>query len=198
MALTMRERAFRPALVAAVLADPPPRLVLDVGCGTGTLAADVVAADPRVHVLGIDGDKEVLARARSKTAALDGRVALTCGLADAIPAPDATVDVVVASLLVHHLGPDAKRRFLREAGRVLRPAGRLVIVDWGRPHDVIMRSAFLVLQLLDGFQNTRDHAAGRLPELVEAAGFGCVTVLARWRTMWGSLELITAGLIGHE
>jgi ubiquinone/menaquinone biosynthesis C-methylase UbiE len=192
MALTMRERAFRRALVAAVLAERPPAMVLDVGCGTGTLAAELAAADSRIHVLGIDGDEHVLTRARSKTEGFGERVRLARGLADAIPAPDTSADVVVASLLLHHLAPDAKLRALREAHRVLRPGGRLVVVDWGRPHDVLMRSVFSVLQLLDGFQSTRDHAAGRIPALIETAGFGLVTTLDRWRTAWGSLELITA------
>ena len=67
MTLTMRERAFPPALIAAVLSDPRPRIVLDVGCGTGTLAVQLAAADPSVQVHGIDGDRQVLALARQKT-----------------------------------------------------------------------------------------------------------------------------------
>jgi SAM-dependent methyltransferase len=51
--LTMRERAFRPALIAEVLADPRPGVVLDLGCGTGTLAGQLAQADPSVQVIGI-------------------------------------------------------------------------------------------------------------------------------------------------
>lgn len=75
MALTMRESAFRPALVAAALAGGP-QVVLDVGCGTGTLAAMLAAADPAVEVRGIDGDEAVLEQARAKTARYAERVHL--------------------------------------------------------------------------------------------------------------------------
>jgi len=96
------------------------------------------------------------------------------------------------SLLLHHLGPDAKRSALADARRVLRPGGRLHVADWGRPHDPIMRGAFFVLQAIDGFANTRDHAAGRLPAMIAAAGFADVTSYARLRTAFGTLELLDA------
>jgi ubiquinone/menaquinone biosynthesis C-methylase UbiE len=192
MALSMRERAFRPALIAAVLADPRPRSVLDVGCGTGTLAAQLAQSDSSLRVLGIDGDETVLARARVKTAALGERVHFSRGLADATGLGDASVEVVIASLLLHHLVCAAKRRALTEAHRVLIPGGHLVIADWGPPQGPLTGIGFLMLQLIDGFQSTRDHRAGRLPELVTEAGFASVRIAERWRTVWGSLELITA------
>jgi SAM-dependent methyltransferase len=192
MAVTMRERAFRPALIAAVLADPRPGVVLDVGCGTGTLARQLATADPSVRVLGIDGDEGVLALAREKVKRFGERVRFIKRSASSLPVEDATVDVVVASLLLHHLSRVAKLQALSEARRVLIPAGRLVIADWGQPHDPLTRAGFLALRLLDGFENTADHAAGRLPSLVAQAGFSSVTVRQRWRTAWGRLELITA------
>jgi ubiquinone/menaquinone biosynthesis C-methylase UbiE len=192
MALSMRERAFRPALIAAVLAEPHPGTVLDVGCGTGTLAAQLAQADPRVRVLGVDGDRAVLDRARQKTRSFGERVRFSAGLADALTLGDGSVEVAIASLLLHHLGTSAKSRALEETYRVLVPGGRLVIADWGPPRDPLIRLGFLMLQLIDGFASTRDHGAGRLPALIEAAGFGNVHVTQRWRTMWGSLELITA------
>src|SRR5207245_144437 len=72
MALTMRERSFRSALIAAVLSDPQPSVVLDVGCGTGTLTVQLAEADPTVQVLGVDGDEAVLARAAQKASRFGG------------------------------------------------------------------------------------------------------------------------------
>ncbi len=190
MALTMREGAFRGAVLSTVLAGPPPRLVLDVGCGTGTLAVQLADASPAVEVVGVDGDEKVLSQARKKAAGLDGRVRFEQASAEKLPLATGSVDVVIASLLLHHLLPPAKTLALQEAQRVLAPDGRLLIVDWGRPRDPLVRIGFYLLQLLDGFPNTRDHAAGRLPSFIEQAGFESVTVLQRWRTVWGSLELI--------
>jgi ubiquinone/menaquinone biosynthesis C-methylase UbiE len=120
------------------------------------------------------------------------RVRFSKSLAANLPVEDASIDVVVASLLIHHLAPVPKLDALREARRVLIPAGRLVIADWGRPHDPLARAGFLALRILDGFENTRDHAAGRLPSLLVQAGFSNVRDEQSWRTMWGSLDLITA------
>jgi ubiquinone/menaquinone biosynthesis C-methylase UbiE len=192
MALTMRERAFRRALIAAVLAGSHPRVVLDMGCGTGSVASKLAETDPSVRVLGIDGDEAVLALAREKCARFGERVRFTRGLVGELPAENASVDVVVASLLLHHLSPGAKQQALGEAWRVLAPAGRLVIADWGRPRDPLTHAGFLMLRVLDGFANTADHAAGRLPSLLVRAGFANVTVARRWRTLWGNLELIAA------
>ena len=114
------------------------------------------------------------------------------GLADDLPLETACADAVVTSLVLHHLDWETKGRALREMARVLRPAGRLHLADWGRPATPLLRASFFVLQILDGFAGTRDHAAGRIPELVRAAGFTDVHVYRRLRTAWGTLELLEA------
>ena len=193
IALTMRQRAVTAETVATVLAAAPrPHVILDVGCGTGTLAVALARADPSLEIVGVDGDQEVLARAHAKTATLGSRVRFTKGLAQALPVADQSVDAAVVSLLLHHLAPEAKLQALREIRRALRAGGRMTVLDWGAPHDRLMRAAFLSLQLLDGFANTRDHVAGRLPSVIAQAGFSSVAVERRWRTVWGSLELICA------
>lgn len=55
-----------------------------------------------------------------------------------------------------------------------------------------MRCAFGLVQILDGFANTQDHVAGRLPAMVVSAGFEQLNTFLRLRTPWGSLELIEA------
>jgi hypothetical protein len=63
---------------------------------------------------------------------------------------------------------------------------------WGRPATPPLRAAFLGLQLLDGFEGTRDHAAERLPGLIAEAGFADVRRRGRLRKVWGTLERLEA------
>jgi ubiquinone/menaquinone biosynthesis C-methylase UbiE len=189
LALTMRERRFRRLQRERVLGVLPQRgTVVDVGCGSGTLAIALAGARPDATIIGVDGDPQILAAARAKAGA--EHVSWREGLAGQLDLENRSVDAVVMSLLLHHLEPAAKRAALDDARRVLKPGGRLHIADWGIPHDPLMRSAFLLLQLLDGFENTRDHVAGHLPGLVRQAGFEDVTTYARLRTAWGSLDLM--------
>jgi ubiquinone/menaquinone biosynthesis C-methylase UbiE len=189
VALTMREATFRGRLSAQVLAGlAPGTAVVDVGCGTGTLAITLAAGG--AEVIGVDGDPEVLALAHAKPAA--ETVQWRKGLATALPLPGASADRVVMSLLLHHLDPAGKRTALAEAVRVLRPGGRLHVADWGRPGDPLMRAAARALTRVDGAEGLREHLEGAVPLLLAEAGFVAVAVHDRLRTGWGSLELLSA------
>jgi ubiquinone/menaquinone biosynthesis C-methylase UbiE len=191
VAATMRERRFRQDLGAlASTSLPRGGTLVDVGCGTGSFAIAFCGQRPDAELIGVDGDPEILALARrkSRAEAIDWRE----GLAEDLPLADQSVDVLTMSLMLHHLLPADKHAALSEARRVLRPGGHLCIADFGRPHDPLMRATFALIQIADGFAQTRDHAAGRLPQIVADAGFRAVTVHSRIRTAFGSLEILTA------
>ena len=118
---------------------------------------------------GIDADARALEIAAGKIGAR--AVRLHRGMAQALPFADGTFDLVVSSLFFHHLPDAGKRATLREARRVLRAGGRLLLCDWGRPTGWLTHAGFAVVRLLDGFETTRASVAGTLPGLVAGEGF---------------------------
>jgi ubiquinone/menaquinone biosynthesis C-methylase UbiE len=126
-----RERAFREKMLdIAGLA--PGDVVLDAGCGTGTLAIGAKQrTGPTGAVYGIDASPRMVARARRKAAKAGLEISLQPALLEAIPFPDGKFDVLTTSLVMHHLPADLLPRCLAEMRRVLRPGGRLVVFDFG-------------------------------------------------------------------
>lgn len=187
----LAERSWKNRLVERV-APAPKDVIVDLGCGTGTLAIMLKEACRSAHVVGIDPDEAMLRPAREKVRSAGVEVDLRTGRADRLPLGDGSATKVVSSLVFHHMQQDTKRAALGEARRVLRPGGRLVLADWAKPHDLLMRLAYLPVQIADGFPNTRDNLQGLLPVLVREAGFQSVSETYRRRTALGSLAFVEA------
>jgi ubiquinone/menaquinone biosynthesis C-methylase UbiE len=126
-----RERAFRERLVRFARLEPG-QSVLDIGCGTGSLA---IAAKRRVgpsgSVHGIDASPEMIARARKKAAKAGVDVTFTNDVVEELPFPDDQFDTVLSTLMLHHLPRAAREQCAREIVRVLKPDGRVLAVDFG-------------------------------------------------------------------
>jgi len=126
-----RERAFRERLVGLARLERG-QSVLDVGCGTGSLAIEAQRlVGPTGQVEGVDASPELIARARKKAGKAGVDVRFTIGGAEALPFPDATFDAVLNTMVLHHLPRDTRAQCAREMRRVLRPGGRVLAVDFG-------------------------------------------------------------------
>ncbi|MER8499351.1 class I SAM-dependent methyltransferase [Mesorhizobium sp. M1142] len=108
--------------------------VLDVACGTGTLAISARRlVGPGGSVAGIDASAEMIERARAKAIRAGLDLDLVNATAQEIPFPDGHFDVVIGTLMLHHLSYPVRSTFFQEARRVLKPGGRLLLIDFGRP-----------------------------------------------------------------
>jgi ubiquinone/menaquinone biosynthesis C-methylase UbiE len=114
----------------------PGETVLDVGCGTGTLA---IIAKQRVgvagRVSGIDPGLKQITRARSKAGRAGLSIDFQVGVIEQLAFPDQSFDVVLSTFMMHVMPDDLKRQGLTEMARVLKPGGRLLVVDFRRPEE---------------------------------------------------------------
>lgn len=188
--LSTREHMVKTALVDA-LSGRSGKL-LDLACGSGTLAVLVKQKHPHLAVHGVDGDPEMLGRAERKAATAGVAVEFKHGMADALPYEDGSFDVVVSSLFFHHLSTEGKVSAFLEIKRILSPSGGLLLADWGRPQNMLMRVAFFPVRLLDGLANTRDNVRGELPMLIREAGFARMQKLSDIATPLGTISVLEA------
>lgn len=108
----------------------PGEAVLDVGCGTGSLALEArLRVGERGRVCGIDPGPRQIARARSKAKRASLSVDFQVGVIEHLSFAEQTFDVVLSTLMMHHLPDDLKRTGHSEIARVLKPGGRLLVLD---------------------------------------------------------------------
>jgi ubiquinone/menaquinone biosynthesis C-methylase UbiE len=125
-----KERAFREKVIDLSKLSSGES-VLDVGCGTGTLAiAAKRRAGPEGVVCGIDPAPEMIARAQRKAGKLKVDVSFQISVIEKLPFPDGHFDVVLSTLMLHHLPKATREQGASEIRRVLKPNGRWLIVDF--------------------------------------------------------------------
>ncbi|BBM87055.1 class I SAM-dependent methyltransferase [Candidatus Uabimicrobium amorphum] len=183
---TLRESTFKSALVRQANIREQHQ-ILDIGCGTGTLTLLTKQMHPQSQIFGIDGDSTILEIAKRKS--MSTNIQFDRGMCYALPYSDNSFDRAISSLLFHHLTTDNKKKTLKEIFRILKPGGEVHIADWGKAQDPIMRTAFLLIQMLDGFKTTTDNVKGQLLCFLSEADFQEVKEVKKYRTVYGTLSL---------
>jgi ubiquinone/menaquinone biosynthesis C-methylase UbiE len=164
-----------------------PKL-LDVGCGTGTLA---IQAARRLsgagQVIGVEPAPRQIARARSKARRAGVNIDFQSGVIENLSFPDTTFDTVTSTLMMHHLPDELRRQGLDEIIRVLKPQGCLIVADFDYP---------------DGHQPRTKAAANgcggtdTLPDLLQQTGFNAISIehitFSRSHRGWTGASLISA------
>lgn len=171
-------RALQPLVDQAQLR--PGHAVLDIGCGTGAVSILTKQSHPDVSVTGVDPDPRALARAARKAHRANLEVRFDRGFADAMDYPDAAFDRVFSSMMLHHVPRADKPGLLAEVLRVLKPGGRLELLDFaGGAHSFLAHT-------LHG-RHASDSMNARLLQWMHEAGFTAARRTATHTTPFGAL-----------
>lgn len=191
IAIATREGRWRRALLDAI--DPQSgELILDVGCGTGTMLLALKARAPGARLVGLDPDPDVLARAEKKMRGRIDDIVLLTGFARDAARQVRDADKVYSSLVFHQVPMAEKRSGFEAILDALKPGGVFHLCDYGLQRTPLMRQLFKQVQNLDGFENTEPNARGVLPALLVQAGFDGVEERLVIPTPTGSISLYRA------
>ena len=186
-----QEKNFKEGLIRQAQFDAGQR-VLDLACGTGTLAIRVKQCFLSVNITAVDCDPIILSIAERKANRANVAIQFDQAFSENLPYPDESFDRVVTSLFFHHLTWENKKQTASEIFRILKPCGELHVADWGRASNLLMRGLFIPVQLLDGFNNTQDNVSGKLVGLFKQTGFAKVTERSAFNTIFGTMALYSA------
>lgn len=141
--------------------------VLEVGCGTGTLTLEVKRkAGPSGNVYGIDIIPGMIELSRQKAAKAEVDITFELGSIDNIPFPDNKFDAVMCSFMIFHMSDAVRHKGIDEIYRVLKPNGRLLVIDIALPSRPVSRA---IAKLFLGFM--LKHDLKELFPMMEASGF---------------------------
>lgn len=161
-----RERALRETTVDLAQVKPGD-CILEVGCGTGSLTlAAKRRAGPAGKAFGIDIIPVMIDLSRRKAAQAGEEITFQPGSVDDIPFPDNQFDAVMGSFMIFHMSEDTRRKGIAEIHRVLKPGGRLLVLDLALPAQRVQRA--IAKRLFGGML---EHDLRELSPLLEASGF---------------------------
>ena len=163
--------------------------ILDVGCGTGTLAVQILRSFPTVQITGFDPDPKALARAKRKADREGAAVRFDQGFADGLPYADASFDRVFSSMMFHHVETGEKEAMLREVRRVLAPGGSFHLMDVAGPD----KPPGLFERLLHAHARLKDNVESRILQWMREAGFHDPAKVGNGRILFVRIAYYRAG-----
>ncbi len=178
---------YRQRVVAMLDIPPQKREVLDAGCGSGSLTIEVKRKFPNSVLSAVDADSRILEIAKKKAVTMQQEILFRKSFLQEMPFEDYSFDVVYSSLVFHHLNSDTKMRAMKEIYRVLKPKGKLVLIDFGQATGKILPilSWFTLL-----FEEGEDNYKGNIPKMLLAAGFTQVKQIGKYKFNIVSMEAL--------
>ena len=147
----------------------PGDKVLDVGCGTGDLTLTAKKyAGASGSAYGIDASPEGIDLARKKAKRSGFETVFEVGLIEKIAYPDATFDIVISRLVIHHLPDDLKCQGFKEIFRVLKPGGLFLLADFKPPTNPVLAH---VASALVGHRMMMQSNVWGIPPMLTETGF---------------------------
>jgi ubiquinone/menaquinone biosynthesis C-methylase UbiE len=162
--------------------------VLDVGCGTGSLAIMAKRLHPEAELVGLDPDPAALSASERKAKRARLSIEFDHGFSDHLSYADASFDRVLSSFMFHHLEASEKSATLAEIRRVLKPGGSLHLLDFARAdgngaHGALLHRAGAVAERIEG----------QMTSLMDEAGFVDAGEVARRKIFLGPIAYYRAG-----
>lgn len=173
-ALPPGEPLVRQALIDAIQSQP--RRILDLGCGTGSTTLMLKRAFPYAEVIGLDLSPYMLVVADHKAKQNRLPIQWRHGNAEQTGFPDASFDLITASLLFHETPPAIARKILRECYRLLRVGGEVIVLDGNQK---VLRQTEWLTQIFEE-PYIQGYASESVDAWMGAAGFGAVRTQDVW------------------
>lgn len=159
--------------------------LLDVGCGTGSLLIVANKFYPENEIIGIDIDEKILRLAQKKVDEKKLDIKFLRSNADKLPFNNLSFDVVVSTLVFHHLPTIVKKGAIKEIKRILKNNGRFLLVDFGKADNLLIKVLYGLEKILRIKEagTLKDNIENKIPLFLKQEGFKTKEVAPRYRGM---------------